>query len=120
MHEQKLDEAWRRTQLLNYWQLYELLLILWYLCTSARVTCLYLHSSLLAESLLSSSRHLQRSWRDAVTFSPGAEAVPLFHGGAVRIEHPSPVFGFRGACGVLADHNSSNEVITAFHIVAID
>lgn len=43
------------------------------------------------------SGHLQRGRGHAVTLGPRPQAVPLLHGRAVGVEHPSPVVGFGGA-----------------------
>lgn len=64
------------------------------------------------------SGHLQGGRRHTVTLSPGPQAVPLFHGSAVGVQHPPPVVGFRGAGGILADDNPPDEVIAALHVVA--
>lgn len=68
--------------------------------------------------MLQASGHLQRGRRHAVTLGPGPQAVPLLHGRAVSVQHPSPVVGFGGARRVLADDNPSDEVIAALHVVA--
>lgn len=64
------------------------------------------------------SGHLQGGRRHTVTLSPGPQAVPLFHGSAVGVQHPPPVVGFGGAGGILADDNPPDEVIAALHVVA--
>lgn len=63
------------------------------------------------------SGHLQGGRRHTVTLSPGPQAVPLFHGRTVGVQHPPPVVGFRGAGGILADDNPPDEVIAALHVV---
>lgn len=63
------------------------------------------------------SGHLQRGRGHAVTLGPGPQAVPLLHGRAVRVEHPSPVVGLGGARGVLADDNPPDEVVATLHVV---
>lgn len=65
------------------------------------------------------SCHLQGGGRDAVALLAGAQAVPLLHGRAVRVQHAAPVVGLGRAGRVLPDHNSPDEVVAALHVVPV-
>lgn len=62
---------------------------------------------------------LEGGWRDAVAVLAGAQAVPLLHGRARRVQHAAPVVGLGGARRVLPDHNPADEVIAALHVVPV-
>jgi len=48
------------------------------------------------------------------------QAVPLFHGGALGAHEPAPVRGFLRASGELANHDATDKIVAALHIVPVD
>lgn len=63
---------------------------------------------------------LERSGRDAVTLGTGAQTVPLFHRGALGAHEPPPVRGFLQASGELANHDATNKIVAALHVVPVN
>ena len=62
---------------------------------------------------------LQGGGGNAVTFGPGAQAVPLLHRGPLGGQQSSPVGRLGGACGELSNHDAAHKVIAALHVVAV-